>query len=159
MPNSRFLFDTNIFNHVLDGKIPIGRSSECKIFVTHIQRNEITQTKSESRKAELFSVLEKISPDKTSTKTAIWCDTPWDDSEWSANDDLYDRLLSEIIRLDEKRRKNFNQSRDARIAETAIRAGMTLVTDDRNLASVIRKFGGSTTDLLNFRMTYLGQTK
>jgi predicted nucleic acid-binding protein len=35
-----------------------------------------------------------------------------------------------------------NQSRDVRIAETAIQHHLTLVTDDGNLAKVMVEFGG-----------------
>ena len=59
---------------------------------------------------------------------------------------MYDRLFARIKELDvaksKKNRDPMNQSRDARIAETAIKAGLKLVTNDRNLKEATTEAGG-----------------
>src|SRR6266480_1188606 len=43
-----------------------------------------------------------------------------------------------------------NQERDILIAETAVKNGATLVSDDRNLRKVVSEFGGRGIDALQF---------
>ncbi|MCJ2034729.1 hypothetical protein [Methylobacterium sp. J-068] len=52
-------------------------------------------------------------------------------------------MLSRLKEIDGKpRRQNLNQIRDIVIAETAIKLGATLVSDDAKLRSVVEEFGG-----------------
>jgi rRNA-processing protein FCF1 len=79
----------------------------------------------------------------------VWDDSKWDETKWPSDDGLYEALLRRIRVLD-KKNKPLNQSRDARIAETAIRAGLTLVTDDPRLSKATLEHGGKVLTLAQF---------
>ena len=49
------MFDTNVFNDILDGKILLGDiRSDVICYVTHIQRDEINKTKDDSCYVPLY---------------------------------------------------------------------------------------------------------
>ena len=84
---------------------------------------------------------QRIEPTQLSTATSVWDDTPWDEGSWS-DDVTYERMLARLKQLDNSNKKFENQSRDVRIAETALKHGLTLVSDDTNLRTVMTEFGG-----------------
>jgi hypothetical protein len=47
----------------------------------------------------------------------------------------------------DKKKRSPNQERDAQIAETAIKGGLTLVSEDKNLRDVVQSFGGKAISL------------
>jgi hypothetical protein len=76
--------------------------------------------------------------------TTFW-DDPWD-ARWSDDDGLFQKMRERLEALDRasgKKNKNpLNQRNDVQIAETAIKAGLTMLTGDSNLAILTRGFGG-----------------
>jgi hypothetical protein len=80
----------------------------------------------------------------TPPSTAVWDDSKWDESKWS-DGKKYEDILHRLEVLDRnsgKKHRFANQSRDARIAESAIENGLTLVSRDQNLIEIMREFGG-----------------
>ena len=136
-----YMLDTVIFNRVQDGALPFAVLSEMRVYSTHIQRDELESVRNESRRTALLATFAAVDAVQTSTRTAIWGDTPWGESSWSADDGEYEWLLARLRELDGKDR-GLNQSRDARIAETALKEGLILVTDDKNLARTFQERGG-----------------
>jgi len=132
----KYILDTNVFNHVLDGKISPEELQGHELFATHVQRDELEQTNSSERRIKLLSVFKYVAPNLIPTKSAGWGVSRWGQCEWSDNDGVYEAILDRVKHLDEMSKKTKlpeNQSRDALIAETAIKAGLTLVTNDKNL--------------------------
>ena len=114
--------------------------------MTHIQGDELAATSDTNRKQLLLKTLTKVDPQSLSTDTAVWNDSKWGKTKWSARDGMYRRLLHRIRELDDAKGRKpshpMNQSRDARIAETAIKTGLTLVTNDRSLTQATAEAGG-----------------
>ena len=83
------------------------------------------------------------------TTSAVWDVSRWDQASWGADDNLYSTLKAE---LDNLNRNKPNNVHDALIAETSIKGGYVLVTDDADLAVVTKKYSGkclSVTELLS----------
>jgi predicted nucleic acid-binding protein len=157
------MFDTRAFNILLDRSVPIeslsGRVSAC---ATHIQRDEINNTKDSERRAALLKIFtdvviasvptdslvlgisrigearlggERVVP----TVSGAWDVSRWDQANWSANDELYSTLKADLDKLNKGKRNNVQ---DALIAETSIKGGYVLVTDDTDLIEVTKRYGG-----------------
>jgi len=152
-PEKKYMLDTNVFNHFLDGKITLEQLSGHELFATHIQRDELEQTRSSERRSQLLSVFQSIEPKISSTATTVWGISKWGLAKYGDDDGVYEALLKRIRELDEKFSKNKkfpeNQSKDALIAETAIREGLILVTNDRSLTIASKENGCQVEDLKN----------
>jgi hypothetical protein len=49
------MLDTNVFNHLIDGRIDMNRLQGRKLFATHVQIDEIRKTSDEARRNELLA--------------------------------------------------------------------------------------------------------
>lgn len=143
------MFDTVAFNCALD----IGDSAlkaayargELRLYATHIQRDELCNTKEPDRRGKLIEIFEFLVPRDTDpehageipTESAVIGVSRFGKAKFS-DGVLYQRILTA---MDECKKEN-NNKRDALIAETAIRNNLILVTDDKVLAKVTRQFGG-----------------
>lgn len=162
--NTECMFDTNVFNKILDEQIsPETFANRVTVYVTHIQRDEILATRNPDRRSKLAKVFgdifatseptesfvlghsrldeaklggERVVP----TESAVWDVSRWHEAKWADEDDLYSRLISD---LNERNKSKDNNIQDALIAETSIKGGFVLVTDDADLAAVTRKYGGN----------------
>jgi hypothetical protein len=138
------MFDTNAFDRVADGGIPADALRGRKLFATHVQLDEIRAIVEKSKRGRLLAIFDELGVETVPTSTAVWDDSRWAMAQWSAEDGVYEAMLARLEELDpaRKRRREFNQSRDVRIAETALKRGCTLVTGDGNLATVMRERDG-----------------
>jgi hypothetical protein len=149
-----YMLDTNAFNKAARcraiSRAIVGRP----VYTTHVQKGELASTSDSAVRALLLEAYGAIAAKQEPTDTAQWDDTPWDASYWSSTDGLYDRLLDRIREADKKKRKKsrdpMNQSRDARIGETAIRRSFALVSDDEGLAAAVRAEGGEAMTVAEF---------
>jgi rRNA-processing protein FCF1 len=142
-----FMLDTNVFNCVVNDKsIALTVFKGRDVFVTHVQSDELNATRNNCRRQILREAFKRIKAASIPTDTAVFDESKWDQAKWSANDGVYDQLLARIKERDaakhKKARDPMNPSRDARIAETAIKAGLTIVTNDCNLARAATEAGG-----------------
>lgn len=136
------MFDTSVFNRLKDGAIPVEVLTKLKtVYVTHIQRDELIATDDPARRSALLAVFRDLGPEELATESTVWDVSSWDKAKWSANDGIYESLLARIKALDGRDRGD-NQIRDALIAETAIKVGLTLVTDDIKLTQAVREHRG-----------------
>ena len=163
------MFDTNVFNRILDGVVPIDAlRGRVNAHATHIQRDEIARTKDDGRRRALEAVFgdltgaavptaslvlgvsrvgaarlggERVVP----TNSAVWDASTWDQAKWSANDNLYVPVKADLDALNGGKRNNIH---DALIAETAIKDGFVLITDDQDLAAVTKKYRGECLSVL-----------
>ena len=157
------MFDTNVFNRIVDDTIPlvtlIGRVTA---YATHIQRDEINNTKNIERRAVLAKVFRDVVAESDPTRSfvlgvsrldearlggervvptasAVWDVSRWGEAKWGGDDDLYSTLKTELDKLN---RAKPNNIQDALIAETSIKGDYVLVTDDTDLTTVTKQYGG-----------------
>jgi predicted nucleic acid-binding protein len=156
------MFDTNVFNRLLDGAASLATFGQHVIpFATAVQRKELQNTPDASRRAQLMEVFHEAVASSVETESLVmdtsglgeaklsenrivhtssgaWGAVNWGEFYWSGNESLYPKLRAELDRIEVKS----NNVQDALIADTAIRGGYVLITDDRNLATVTKENGG-----------------
>jgi len=71
----------------------------------------------------------------------------WDESKLSSEDGKFQEMLASLNRLNSGKANN---NCDILIGETALRNEFVLVTDDADLAKVVREFYGKTMVLTEF---------
>ncbi len=157
------MFDTNAFNRILDGVISLRTPTDRLVaYATHIQRDEINNTKNPERRAALAQVFLDVVADSlptdsfvlgvsrlgearlggerlVPTSSAVWDVSRWDQATWTAADNIYSALKADLDKLNGNKPNN---THDALIAETSVKQGYVLVTDDIDLATVTQKYGG-----------------
>lgn len=163
-----FMFDTNVFNHILDGMTElsmfVGRAT---FYATHVQIDELKNTSNKARRAALMQVFEEITnvsvlteslslgisrldeaklggEQPVTTESAVWGISKWGRCKWAATDNLYKPIKSELDKMNESKPNNVQ---DSLIAETSIKRGFTLVTHDRDLFWITTKFGGAASNI------------
>ncbi|MCG9874892.1 MAG: hypothetical protein MH321_08905 [Leptospiraceae bacterium] len=99
----RILFDTNVFNEILDNKIPLPDSDKYICYATPLQLMEIIRTQDVSRKNNLLSVYNEIAPKIYELKSMVWGINEWESITWDENGRYYS-ILKE--KLDQERKKN-----------------------------------------------------
>lgn len=138
------MLDTNVFNHVLDGKISSSSLEGHRLLVTGVQASELRATRNADKRADLLAVFEEIRP--ASTLASSFCfdieGAGFDQANWNDGSGNFDKMLARVQQLDTKTKERLNQLRDILIAETAIKSGATLVSSDSNLRQVVSEFGG-----------------
>ena len=144
------MLDTNVFNRVIDGKILLPSFGD-RWIVTGIQRDELNNTKDDARRIELLDKFDEVNPEVVFASSfafgiegAGFGQAYWNDG--SGNVEKMRARLQELDRKCKTNRKDLNQERDILIAETAIKNGATLVSDDCNLRQVVSEFGGCAID-------------
>jgi len=139
-----YMFDTNIFNAILDGDVDIPATlSNLPIFLTHVQLDEIKATRNEVRRAQLARTVTEVPHQQIPTSSFVIGVSRLGQGRLS-NGVLYQQLR---VRLDELNRNKTNNPEDIAMAETALKENLTLVTHDRDLARVVVEFGGATCTL------------
>ncbi|MEO8342805.1 MAG: hypothetical protein ABI536_03200, partial [Gallionella sp.] len=88
----------------------------------------------------LLAMFTVVDSTQVPTASAVWGVSEWGAAEWGSQDGLFESLL---IKLNEKNKSKNNNVRDVLIAETAIQRNLVLVTDDSDLAEVVRNTGGT----------------
>lgn len=135
-----FMFDTNAFNRALDcGIDPQSLSRRGPLYITHVQKNELQATKNTQRQAALLAVFDAVEQEAVPTAAAVWGVSEWGGAEWGDAGGLYERMLTSLNTLN---RSKENNARDVLIGLTVLKRGLVLVSDDRDLRSVVRELGG-----------------
>jgi hypothetical protein len=145
----KFLFDTNIFNAILDNKIFLISSKNCELYITHIQKDELEACSNEQRRKDLLKVFKIINPHEIPTESAIWDVSRWGSSKWGIEENVYKGILNQ---LEKRKPRNRGNTKDALIGETAFRTGIILVSNDKALRDTIIQIGGMTMCLDDFLM-------
>jgi predicted nucleic acid-binding protein len=132
----RYLVDTNIFNRIADGAINMAViPPNSELIATFVQSREINDTVDLVRRSKLNITFKAIAPKVVNTESGVWGEVGWNEFKWG-DGQLVKTLVAE---LDKKNNKRSNR-RDALIAEVAIVHGYGLITADRALAEVLRKY-------------------
>ena len=136
MMSIKFMFDTNIFDAILDGQVAVDQfPKEAKYFVTHIQKDEIeaiVDPDKLDRKAKLLKTFNSLEQTKVLTESAVFDVSKWDECKFTAEDNL----------IEELRKGNLAHTEDALIGETAIRNEYILVTNDPRFLKRVQELGG-----------------
>ena len=142
---NKYLFDTNIFNRILDGDLDLNKMNNMEIFVTHVQLDEIQATKNNVRRSQLVSIFSRVLCEELPTESWVLGISRLDEVKLS-DGVLYEQLLQKLNKLNKAKRNN---RQDTLIAETAMANGITLVTDDHDLSQAISALGGTACNLDN----------
>jgi len=145
-----YLLDTVVFNRLIDDKLPPEFFKGSRLYITHIQRDELLRTPNVERRERLLKAVNVLNPNQVPTSSFLLGVSQLDAAILNDDGSIYDGMISRIRRLDSHDGKNPkfpNPEADALIAETAIKNGLTLVTLDQNLATVTMEFGGQVADL------------
>jgi len=143
------MLDTNAFNCALDSGVdPEALSSRGPLYVTHVQLNELQNTKKPAgRVDQLLSVFGSVEQESIPTSAAVWDVSEYGAAEYGSAGGAYDEMLARIDQLNGGRRGNM---RDILIAVTALKHRYTLVTDDKDLKTVFLEFGGNAESFAEF---------
>jgi hypothetical protein len=134
-----YVVDTNIFNKLVDGVICAeDLPSDGPYISTHVQIDEINNTKDSERRARLFLMFAEVRPQVVPTESFVWDVSRWDQGKWS-DGVLFEKLKQD---LDALNKSKANNARDVLIAEVAIVNGFTLLTADSDLSVVVKNHGG-----------------
>lgn len=144
-----FLLDTNVFNHLIDGKIARQDLPEdFPIFVTHLQRKEILATKDGERRKNLISLVNSLPDDCIELQTCLA-------GVMRAGDRVGNgKIFREILNFlnAKKKRKTKANTYDALIGEVAIVNNYILITNDQDLGEKVRDLGGYVRDQVKYRL-------
>jgi predicted nucleic acid-binding protein len=153
-PPPKYMLDTNVFNKVLDGAVSF-ETFAVPLLATRIQKSELGNTRDPLRRERLLAVFTEADPVIPLTASAAWDieGAGWSQACWNDGSGTFQRMLARLRELDENKRRPpppLNQERDILTAETAIKNGAILVTDDANLREVVTEFGGCAMDVATF---------
>lgn len=129
----RYLLDTCIFNWLLDGKCTISELPTGEYLVTHIQSDEIANTKDKARRNDLMRVLKEIPNEQIPTSVFVLGVSRLGQAELG-DGVTYTKILDELNRL---KRKSSNCC-DSIIGATAHTKKIGLVTADSDFHKVMK---------------------
>lgn len=135
------MLDTNAFNRALDSGVnPATLSRNHRLFVTHIQLNELQATRKTERLNQLIAVFTLVEQEPVPTAAAVWGESEWGGAEFGDAGGAYPAMLERLNALNGNKANNH---RDILIGVTALKRRYTLVTNDGDLSRVMREFGGN----------------
>lgn len=136
---TKYVVDTCVFNWLADGRIlRDALPSDGGFAITHIQVDEINDTKDGELRARLLLAQASLHCELLPTETFLFDQSRWDYARWG-DGKLFSSLKSKLDLLNGGKKSN---SRDALIAEVAIANAYTLLTADRDLKSATEEHGG-----------------
>jgi predicted nucleic acid-binding protein len=159
MDQPAYMLDTNIFNKVLDGEISLRQFAGRLLIATGVQKAELSATKCARRRKDLLFVFDYDIAPQVVLASSFCFDIQgagWGEAEWNDGSGRFAKMEAHLTCLDQKRgghqkekgnRLMKNQVRDIVIAETSIKAGAFLISDDKNLRQVVKEFGGNALSL------------
>jgi predicted nucleic acid-binding protein len=131
----RFMLDTHIFDAILSSQNACDVfSMGHKYYVCHIQKNEIDAINDPlkaDKKAKLLALIKKINPEIVPTESFVL--------GFSA---LGQAKLGNGGYIEDLRKGNINNTKDALIGEAAIKNNCVLITDDDVLRKRVIDLGG-----------------
>jgi predicted nucleic acid-binding protein len=140
MADETMMLDTNVFNHLLDGSINPAQFAGKVLVATHVQRDEINQTRDPNRRASLHQLFAQTISKEAATSSMV-AGISVAGSACPSDGELLLRMKNELDKHNGDQRGN--NMKDALIAETALRNGWTLVSNDADLIDVAtRHLGG-----------------
>ena len=121
----KYVVDTNIFNKLLDGDLlPINLPSDGEFIATHIQIDELNNTKNIERRAQLFLVFATIAPRLVPTESFALGISRLNQAKLSKKDNLAKVIKNDLDGLNGGKSNNIQ---DALIAEVAKKHGINFI--------------------------------
>ncbi len=173
MSELAFMFDTNVFNRVVEGRLSIQEARRAgALLATHVQRDELAKTSNPDKRTALLEIFHettnsveptaslsldtsrldeaKLASDHiVPTSSAIWDASAWDEASWGDEDGIFEAIKAYLDSLNRAKRSNIQ---DVLIAETAIKVRAVLVTDDADLRTTTERFGGKAMSVEEFKL-------
>jgi hypothetical protein len=152
-----YMLDTVAFNRFLDSELNPASFRGRRLLATGVQLGELGATTNAERRARLLAVFEAVDPlmEAAASFTFGIEGAGWGQAYWNDGTGNFDRMLRRLRELDSAKKTRVkdprkNQICDVLIAETAVKTGAILVTDDRNLLAVVTEFGGEAVEFDRF---------
>lgn len=140
-----FLLDTNVFNHLVEGKIEIKDLPQgFPLFITHLQRRELMNCPDVEKKAKLMSLINILPKHYAPLQTClagVMCA-----GDRVGNGKIYREIYDFLCNKNKKRTRA--NTYDALIGEVAIINKLILITNDQLLTKKVRELGGEVKDHL-----------
>jgi len=140
-----FMFDTNIFDEILDGKVELPEN--LRYYVTHLQRDEILDMPEHERerKEKLLKIFNVVQEEIIPTEGFVVGVSRLNLAKLMSREDseLYNKMFERLTKLDKeagKLKSPENRAKDILIALTCLKNCLTLVTNDNNLKKVAQEF-------------------
>ena len=140
-----FMFDTNIFDEILDGKVELPEN--LRYYVTHLQRDEILNIPEHERerKEKLLKIFNVVQEEIIPTEGFVVGVSRLNLAKLMSREDseLYNKMFERLTKLDKeagKLKSPENRARDILIALTCLKNCLTLVTNDNNLKKAAQEF-------------------
>jgi len=128
----RLIFDSNVFDDLISGKLDLKAVENDEIYITHIQVDELNECSDKEKKEQLLKSVKEVEPEKLATESFI-IGTSRIGSAKIGDGDLIEQL----------RMGNYKKTNDALIGETAIKNNLTLITNDRKFKNKVIELGGN----------------
>lgn len=140
------MFDTNIFNRILDGEI---NSDDLIIegdnyYVTHVQKDELERCPDEERRKNLLEVFNDAEQKEIPTESTVLNTSRFGKAKLGDGE-----LLEEI------RKGNLRHTEDALIGETAIKKDIVLISEDGRIRSKVNSLGGTAVSIEEFKDRFI----
>jgi hypothetical protein len=139
---SFYMLDTNVFNSLCDGTLLPESLTDRRLIATSIQEAELTNTTDEARRDALRTAFEQAQTERVPAAQVVFdmAGAGWEQGSWGLNDETHRAMLARLRELEGTKRGS-NQVADVLIAETAMKRGASLVSDDKNLLMMASEFG------------------
>lgn len=130
----KVIFDSNIFDDIVTGKIDINIliQNGIEVYITHLQVDEINECSDTEKRAQLFNSMTELRPYKVPTESFCIGVSRIGDAKINDGSGLIQKLEA----------GNSNNAHDALIGETAIKNGLTLITNDKKFKNRVIELGG-----------------
>lgn len=134
----QYILDTNALNRILDYEDASALAPRIRghVYVTHLQKDEIENTKSDARRADLLECFQVVGPDVWPTGSLVLDRSRLDMARLGDNGP-YAAILAGLNGL----KRKANNPNDALIGETAELHGAVLVSDDGDFSDVMKSRG------------------
>jgi len=155
--NASYMLDTNVFNHICKGVISLEIFDGKHLLATPLQIIELKNTKDPILLTKLLATFNEIAASEVPAAFSFDIEgAGWDQGVLSGNADCAHAAFADLKHLDQlkpnsKWSKNLSPEKENRkmvgawndilTAEAAKRNGAILITEDRNLLVVARKYG------------------
>lgn len=128
------MFDSNVFDELINGKLDLKiiEENKLKIFITHVQVDEINECSDKEFRAKLFNFMTTIRPEKIPTESFI-----------IGKSRIGSAKIGDGKLIEKLRKGNRKSTNDALIGETAIKNDITLITNDIKFKNKVKILGGS----------------
>lgn len=134
------MLDTNAFNDLIKGQLPLVPARSVQYFCTNLQEAELRRTANEKLRTELLARFQTIA-EEVGTQQIKQHSTPWGSpwvSPWGRGGKHYRDVLAALEREKKGDRGN---SYDAVLIETCIYEKLTFVSNDKAARKVAVSFG------------------